>query len=244
MEEINVKALIPSKERKEIEKAIEFCGSLESLVINTEEEYTNAVSLIKDVKSSLKLLKAFQTDITKPMNDRKGAVIKEFKTAIDPLSGAEEVIKAAMGVYAEKTQLKQQEQARMNQADATNKQDKLFQRAEKELHKAEEYRAQGKHGLAEKADARAMNFEEQGASTTAEAVEDTTKVKGVSYRDVFEIIIKDQKKAINALLENPFLEEFVKIDEAGLKKLLNQQKKAIKIDGIFIEKKKKPIVRT
>ena len=235
--------LIPADNLNAIKAAIEFVASLESITIETEEQYNNAVSLLKTVKSSLNGLDADRKELGEPYHKAKTEIDGTYKPVLDSLKNGETVVKKAMGVWATNQEQIRAEQQRQLELKAQEERDKLEAKAEAERKKAADYEAQGRTDLAEKAYARAETAEDKASITVATAVEDTTKTAGISYSVDYELEITDFHSVLKFCSENEFYQHLIELKVSELKKIVKRFKGKCPVPGIKVIEKKTVAVR-
>ena len=239
----SLSSLISAEAVEKMKKALDLLGGLQAIEIKTKAEYEAAAEIQKSVKKAMKDLDNDRTDIVKPFNDKVKAINEKFKDVTGRLENGAKKISLAMSVWyqAEERRIALEQQKR--EAEAAEARRKAEEAAAKELAKAEEYRAQGRDEMADKAEARAEIKAETAATIVAPEIE-KTKTAGVSYRTDYEVTIIDREKAIKMLLSSPMTSDLVSIDEGGLKRMVKAMNGKFICDGINVVETKVQVIRT
>jgi hypothetical protein len=201
---------------------------------SNDQEYENGVELCRSIKQHIKVIDDDRKIIVKPLNDQVGEINGECNGVIRKLQNAETVIKSGMGQYFQAKERKRIEDQRKLDAEAEDRRRKEDEKVRKEQGKAETYREQGCDKMADKAEARAATAKTIASSVVAPIVQNTAKVSGTTFKKVYKVSVVDQKRAVEAMLMNDILFQYVSIDIKGLERLVNAQKGRIEIDGIKI----------
>ncbi|MDD5060697.1 MAG: hypothetical protein PHN44_00230 [Candidatus Marinimicrobia bacterium] len=228
------KSLIPVETKEKIEKALEFFYTLKEVKFSNDQEYENGVELCRAIKQHIKVIDDDRKIIVKPLNDQVGEINGECNGVINKLKNAESVIKRGMGEYFAAKERRRIEDQRRLEAEAEERRRQEEEKARKEKQKAEAYRDQGRDEMADKAEARAETAASIASTVTAPIVENTAKVSGTTFKKVFKISVVDKKPAVESMLMNDILLQYISIDEKGLTRLVNAQKGNIEIPGIRI----------
>lgn len=244
-EQSEVKDLvIPVDKQERIQKALQFCGEIKEITIESQEQYDNSLKLCQSVKRGYNSLENDRKEIVGPINAQVTKVNGEYKIVTNKLLNAETVIKSAMKVWERKVEMKRIEEQKKLEAEAAEIRRRAEAKAEEERLKAEAYREAGRIEMAEKAEARAETMEDKAATTTAPIVENQNRGGSASFKTVYKASISDQVKAAICLIENPSYRHMVTIDLKAIEKLAGTLKGNLVIDGINIIAEKSVTVRT
>lgn len=227
-------SLIPVETKEKIEKALAFFHSLKEVKFSNDQEYENGVELCRSIKQHIKVIDDDRKVIVKPFNDQLGEINGECNGVIKKLQNAEAVIKSGMGQYYQAKERKRIEDQRKLDAEVEERRRQEAERVRKEQEKAETYRDQGREEMADKAQARAETAATIASTVTAPIVQNSAKGSGTTFKKVYKVAVVDQKKAVEAMLMNDILFQYVSIDIKGIERLVNAQKGRIEIDGIKI----------
>jgi len=228
------KSLIPVETKEKIEKALEFFYTLKEVKFSNDQEYENGVELYRAIKQHIKVIDDDRKIIVKPLNDQVGEINGECNGVIRKLQNAETVIKSGMGQYYQAKERKRIEDQRKLDAEVEERRRQEAEKAFKEQEKADSYREKGRDKMADKAEARSATAEAIASSIVAPIVQNTAKVSGTTFKKVFKISVVDKKPAVESMLMNDILLQYISIDEKGLTRLVNAQKGNIEIPGIRI----------
>lgn len=213
----------PAAEEKVLEAGSkDITGKVESIIIETEDDYGEAAEYGKRVKAQIKAVK----DYWKPLKENAAKAHKEIcareKEMLAPLQEAESTLKGAMSGYLmerEKKRLEQEERMRrLQEAEA-----------ERLLNEAVESE---RNGDAEEAAARMEYAETLATATTVVQGTPTPKVSGVSTSTDWEIESIDASKVpteVAGVIIRP-------VDEAAVKRLIRMSKGAVQIPGVVYKK--------
>jgi hypothetical protein len=240
---VNLSSLISVETVEKMKKSLEMLGGLESLAISNQSEYENAAEFQKQVKKAIKDIDGDRTATVKPLNDQVKAVNEKFKEVTERLENGAKKISFAMSKFFAEEEAKREAERKRLAIIAEEARRKTEEAAQKELEKAEAYRAQGREDMAEKAEARAEEKASMAAAVVAPEVE-IMKTKGISYRTDYDVEITDKNAAIRELLLSPITAVAVEIDMASLKSLIKASQGKITLPGIKITEKKVQVVRT
>jgi hypothetical protein len=208
---------------------------IEELKVTDQFTLETAAELTKEVKAAQKeIIAQF-----KPIKDEAYQVHKNItskeKAYLAPLEAAETKLKAEMNAYLA-------EQRRI-EAERKRAEEEARRKAEEEarLRAAEMAEANGNSAQVEDMLNEAVPFV---MPPTAATVQETEKPKGLVEKTVFSISITDKKAFIKACLENPSYEDFIKVDEAAVKKFVASLKGKVAISGLAIQQEVSTHVRT
>lgn len=228
--------LIPVEKQQSIENAskmiMEFLKGAKQIKITSQDEYDNSVEICKKIMAKIKELESDRVELVKPIKDQATKIDQRYREVRCVLENGESVFKSAMKVWFAEQERKRIEEQRKLEAEAEAKRKAEEERALKELQKAEEYRAQGREAMAEKAEARAETSINVAQSTVAQVVTNSAKVAGVGFRKVIKARIINEAKAKLSCCNNPVLSSYVTLDIKGLERLATAQKGNLQIDGI------------
>jgi hypothetical protein len=235
--------LIPQTKREMMNKALEFFGTITSVVIKTEEENLNAAELNRKVKGYISDLEADRKELVGDMDKQVRSINSDYKTVRDKLDNAGKKISEAMGAYHnEKLRIAAAEQAKRD-AEAAEIRRKADEAALKELEKAQDYELQGRQELADKAMARAE--EKIAVSQSAVApVAAPSKPAGVSFRTDYVVEILNKATAVKAMIVNPVYAALISIDIPKLQALAKTLNGKLGIPCVQVTTKQTPITRT
>ena len=242
METAVKKELIPLEARLLIDNALEYIGTITEITVREQAEYDNAVNLCKQIKVLSKRLDEERDGIVRPLNSQVKDVNAEFKTVTDKLDNGERRIKSAMSIWFQEQERKRIEAQRIAQAEADKVARIAAEKAAAERRKQEEYEAQGRQDMADKAAARAELQEDRAINTVAQVIE-TPKTAGVSFRSKFICSIENKRDVVEHCIKNPHLEHLVMINIKEIEKLADSTKGAMRIPGVSYVETKTPIIR-
>lgn len=236
--------IIPVDKQERIQKALQFCGEIKEITIESQEQYDNSLKLCQSVKRGYNSLEEDRKEIVRPINAQVTKVNGEYKTVTEKLKNAETVIKSAMSFWDRKVEMKRIEEQKKLEAEAAEIRRKAEAKAEEERLKAEAYREAGRIEMAEKAEARAESHTTNAETIVAPIVENANRGGAASFSTVYTASITDQVKTAICLLENPSYRHIVSIDLKAIEKLAKTLKGNLVIDGIKITAGKSVTVRT
>lgn len=210
-------------------QAINFEVRAEALVVSNDEEYQDAVALLK----SLKEQSAKVTDFFKPIKDAAHKAHKEVcnreKLLLDPLTKAESVIKKAVGDYLT-------EQERKRKAAEARARQAAKEEADRRLAEAAALENEGK---IEEASAAMEEAEIIDSAEVSIPMAMVPKVKGVSSRKDWEIVrtnSADVPVEVAGTVIRP-------VDYKVVMRLIRASNGTIKIPGIVYKEVTKTSVR-
>lgn len=160
------------------DQALVLADSYTNYAVTTESEYLNGAAHLRDIKTRMKAIEEERTNITRPMDAAKKAVMDFFRPATQRLADAEDNVKRAMGTYSAEQKRIADEQARIEREKA----DKEAARLREEARKADELAAKKeRERLAreqEKADKKAAEEQEriEAERAAAKSAEDQRRV--------------------------------------------------------------------
>lgn len=209
------------KEIQISEKTTEItCRAIEMMVTN-RDEYEQVISFIRDIKA---LGKEIESTFD-PIVQKAHAAWKETTTQrarfLKPLEDAEKTLKNKMAIWTTEQERIRREEERKIQAErekaAAKEREKLAKKAEKtgDTEAAEEIRA-------------------QEIAVAPVKLEDTTKVTGISYTEVWQFSIEETSQIPR---------EYLIPDEKKIGQVVRAMKGNITIPGIKIWSEKRPNVR-
>jgi len=235
--------LISTETKTLMLKAVEYVGGLEVILVDTDEQLENVSTLCSTIKKHKALMDEERKKIVGPLNTKVKSVNAEFREVTDKLHNGEVVLKAAMSSYMIEQERKAKAEAAKKEAEAEERRRKVQEQEQKEREKAAKYKAEGRQEMADKATARAEEKQSEAMYTIAEPVKEPVKLAKTSFKTDYKIEVTDKKKAALYLLSHTFLDPFVLIDIAALKKAVRASKNATQIPGIKVDEIKVPIVR-
>ncbi len=180
--------------------------------VQTNEEYSNAFSLCREIKNKYNDLEAKRREITTPLDETKKRIMELFRKPLDILSNAERIIKgAAIKFQNDQEIIRQAEERRLRAI-----QEKEAERLRKRVVKAEE------KGQTEKAE----QLKEQAnfVETTAPVVQTKVdEIEGVFTKILWRHKIIDATKIPR---------EYLIPDDKKLSDLATTTKGTLKIEGV------------
>ena len=242
MEAAVKKELIPLEAQLLIDNALEYIGGITAITVRSQSEYDSSIALCKHIKKLSKRLDDERDALVRPMNTKVDAINADFKVATSKLDNGEKRIKDAMSVWFQEQERKRIEAQRIAQAEADKVARIAAEKAAAERRKQEEYEAQGRQDMADKAAARAELQEDRAINTVAQVIE-TPKTAGVSFRSKFICSIENKRDVVEHCIKNPHLEHLVMINIKEIEKLADSTKGAMRIPGVSYVETKTPIIR-
>lgn len=190
--------------------------------VTTPVEYETAGLELQRVKGMQSKLDALRKSMTKPIDTAKKAIMDFFAGPSAKLYSAEVSIKAAMVTYQNEQDRKRREaQARADEV-ARKERERLAAQAAKAA-------AKGKHEQAER-------YEQRAAGVVAPVIpSDAPRMKGVSAREVWTFEVTDP---------NAVPREFLSVDDAKIRKVVNALKGDARIAGVRIWSEKSIAARS
>lgn len=175
-------------------------------------EYATAGLELQRVKAMQKKLDELRKTMTRPMDIAKKAILDFFRTPEEKLVRAENGIKGAMvGYQSEQDRIRRLAQAKADEA-ARKEREKLAAQAQKAAQK-------GRHEQAERLELRA-------ASVVAPVIpSEAVRLRGVSVREVWKFEVTDEAKVPR---------DYLSVDEAKIRKVVNALKGDAQIPGVRI----------
>lgn len=150
----------------------------QSLVIASNDGYTQAADTLKSIKGLLQQIETKRKAYTDPLLKLQRLINKDAKELSAPLQAAERKIKAAMVAYSDLQEQRRLEEQRKADEAARRAQEKLQQRAEKAA-------ASGKFD-------KAADLEAQASGVVAPVIQrEAPKVSGIASREVWKFEITD-----------------------------------------------------
>lgn len=244
MSEEKLSSLIKKESQDKMQAALTLLDSIKEVEIKTQDQYDNAINIQKDLKKAYKGLEDDRKAIVKPINDKVSQVNAKFKEVTMKLTKGGNTISAATNKWDQEQRRLADLEQKKREAEAEAKRVKLQKAAEAEAEKIAKYEAEGKTELAEKAQARMEDKQDEAATTVAAEVE-KTQASGVSYRYDCDIEVTDSDLAIKSLLASPMTASMVSIDTVALKKMVKAIKgKGIDIPGIKVVDRSTQVLRS
>ena len=185
----------------------------EAIVILTQEHYENANNALKAVKSKYNEFESMRKRGTKPLNEAKQVWMDLFRTPLEILAKAEDIIKSSMIAYSEEKERLRREEQRKLELKAKVEED----RKKKELEdRAKKWAAKGK---AEKAEELLDQVEDVHVETAVVAPK-IEKVGGVSFSykySVDEITDAEKVPREHLIINMPSLNKLAQITKGMAK---------------------------
>jgi hypothetical protein len=221
--------------------------------IDTAPMLTDLMEKVKSIQVSDNNTLAEATELQKEITVNKKAIIEQFKPIKEAAHKAHKDITAKEKAYLEpleaaimtlsariNTYLAEQ---RRIEAERKRAEEEARKKAEEEarLRAAEMAEANGNNAQVEDILNEAVPFV---LPPTAATVQEMEKPKGLVEKTVYAISITDKKAFIKACLENPSYEDFIKVDEAAVKKFVASLKGKVAINGLTIQQEVSAHVRT
>jgi len=198
------------------------------LQVATKDDYYNASEFLKDIKSAQKKVVEFFEDMKANTYKAWKEICNKEKSFLDPLSGAERLVKGKMLEWkleedrkAEEERIKLQKEV---EAKAEREREKLLKKSEnmKTESKQEEY----------------MERAENVVTPIIEVQSKAEKVKGVSVSTTYEFEIVDKKEFVKAATNDDNLLGFIEINLSGLNKIAKATKGNVNYPGLKVNEKK------
>jgi hypothetical protein len=208
---------------------------INELKVTDQLTLETAAELAKEVKAAQKeIIAQFKPIKDEAFQAHKNITGKE-KAYLAPLEAAEAKLKTEMNAYlAEQRRIEAERQRAAEEARRKAEEEARLKAAE--LAEAKGNTAQVEDLLNEK-----VPFV---MPVIAPAVQETEKPKGLVEKTVYSISITDKKAFIKACLENPSYEDFIKVDEAAVKRFVTSLKGKVAIIGLTIQQEVSTHVRT
>lgn len=188
----------------------------EAIVIFNQDQYEGANSVLNAVKSKIKEFETQRKGMTKPLDHVKTAIMDLFRTPLEILVKAKEIIDNVMITYLEEQdRLRREEQKKLDakaKIDEEKKKKELITRSKKWAGKGNEAKAEELQEQAE--DVRV------DAPVVALKVE---KVAGLSYQKIWKFRITDINKIPR---------EYMIPDEIKLRRMAGAMKGIISVAGV------------
>lgn len=216
METIDIKPIdvsIVKKEEKETQLIIK---KVQTLIIKTQEDYSMAGDLRKQIKGKIKELDEKRKSITQPLDLAKKNIMALFNPVIEKLDEAVEKIDIGVIAYTEE----QDRKAKEAQAKAEEEARKAKEKAEA---KAKELAAQGK-------EEKAQVMQEKADSIVAPVITPTIpKVTGQAIKEIWYAEVVDFKS---------LSDDYKLPDQSKLDKVAQATKGKITLAGVIFKSKK------
>ncbi len=198
----NMTAPIGADEQKLTGDALALASTVRT-EIATQEDYSQAAEVLKQVKGMAAKLEAKRKELTGPLLAIKAKIDGFFKEPIDKLAAVEKALKAGVGGYLAREEEKRQAEQHRLQAEADAKAEEERKRLQAEADakaKAEKDRLLAEARKADTPEAKAA-LKEQAKATAAPVVQveaakvevksTVAPVKGVSTRTVWHYEVTD-----------------------------------------------------
>lgn len=188
----------------------------QSLVIQTNEGYSQAADTLKAIKGLLRQIEDARVRVTRPLNEALRAVNAQAKEASAPLLTSESRIKRAMVTYStEQERIRREEQRKAEEA------------ARKEREKLE---AQARKAEAAGRVERAMELEQRAATVVAPVIQrEPPKVSGVAMRSIWRFEVVDPAAVPR---------EYLVVDEKRIGAVVRAMKGDTQIPGVRVWEEK------
>lgn len=191
-------------------------------VINTDVDYIAAAEFVKDVKRMQKQVKEYWEPLRVSAKKTYDDVLAKKKQMLEPLTGAEKILKGKMAAYHDEKERKRKEREAALRRLAE-------QEMERKLAEAAEYADKGDEEAAEYALAEAEVMED--ISATAAPTVKKTKTKGVSTSKAWKIVSIDSRvvpDTVNGVEIRP-------VNESAVMRLIRESNGTVQIPGIKYE---------
>lgn len=205
------------------ETALAELEQAKAITITSNQEYEDAGAYLKQIKNRQRELEAQQKEITKPINDALKRVRDLFRSPLDRLSQAENVIKRGMGEWYRKEQQRIENERRAAAEAARKEQERLAKRAEKAAGKGD--------------DEKAMALHMQAANVAPVAVQaEAPKVSGVVVRYRYTAEVTDFPALVRAVAEGKASIELLSPNTSEIGKRARALKSEFNVPGITVRK--------
>jgi hypothetical protein len=207
--------------------------AVESLVIDSDDMYSEASAELEPIKAKIKELEATRVSLVNPLNDTVKRINNLFKKPISICEQAESAIKQKMIAWVQhKDKLAREEQARIEREQAAIRQAAIEEERRLML-EAERLAAEGKTEEAEQAKQEAtLAIVQTAVIEPVASVKDQLKGTGASISRPWTAEVTDKMAFIKYVAAHPEFEHLLSVDVGGLKKLAKAMKENLKMDGI------------
>jgi len=239
--EHDVCELIPDEQMNQIGRALKMCNQVMSVPIDSDMSYAGAGQSLRNLRNLRKRLEEDRKALTAEYAEPKKVIDEHYKPVIEVLVSLESVFAHDLGEYYGKRlrQLARREESELTRADRRREQ--LESRADAELEKADKYQIQQRHGMADKALARAAAAQEEADYLVA-AYEQVPRPAGVTFSERWGMKVSSKDDLVAFCMSSPELRKAIQIDE---KHLLDLQRRAhgnMMIEGASFHRVYTPIV--
>lgn len=209
--------------QKVAETALANLSKYDVIVIETNEEYTQAADLLKDIKGVFKTLDEEEKKLTKPLTEAHRAAMELFRAPKAKAKAAEQRIKGACVAYKDaRDREAREEQERLDEI-ARQEQAKLDRAHQKKIERAEA------KGDSERV---AELIGTQPIVPTQVVESPVEKIEGLSYKETWLHQIMDEEKFFAACLTSAKLRRFISIDEKALAAYAKAEKQFAEVPGV------------
>lgn len=228
-------SLIPIATKAKVDQALEYLsGIVEITKISTETEYSTAVEIAKKTRKYYNDLEADRKELASPHYNKFKNINGEFNPTLDKLKKIRITFDNAITKhFIEKEQMRIAAQKRVD-AEVEERRRQEEAKAQREVEKEQTYREQNRPEMADKAQARAETAQTVANSIVAPLAQNAAKVKGTSFTKKYKAELTDKRAAIEHMLMNNILIQYLSVDLKGIERLAKAQKGTLEIEGIRI----------
>lgn len=202
--------LSPEESRMINDFAVCVFDKAKEIVVNDKDTFEQTAIRLQIVKTKFKEIEERRKELVKPFQEATKKLNDFFKRPLDLLKGAENCLKSAMSSYAYRLEQEQKEKQRKIDEIAEREREKIKKRAEKQLQKGNEKKAE--------------ELIQQVELVPHAVVEsEVPNIKGISTRENWKYRVVDLNKVPR---------EFLVLDDARLSKIAKATKGLVPIEGI------------
>lgn len=205
-----------------VEIAHQTAQSVIDIVVDSDDGMASASDDLIHIKAYQKQVKDMKTECSRPLHQRKQAVLDWFRPAEAFLSDAEAALKQAIGGYQEQV-------ARAAAAAAQAEAKRLEKLAEQRAQRAE------KNGDIETATDIRVEAMQSSALTLAAAQSTVPTVKGIGSRTLYEAVVINKLVFLQAVIAGTVPERFIEINMTELNKVANALKDDLNYPGVAVQ---------
>ena len=203
--------VIPTPTNPEITGAQAALQSVMSIVVESDEQYSQAADELKSIKAKWKDIDSQRKALKRPISEAGASIQAFFKEPLEYLEKAESVLKIAMVDYSDEQERIRAEAERKEQEKARKREEKLRKQAADAAEKGN--------------DARAETLEDRADNVQVAPVQAAPKVAGVSKVQTWTFEITDP-----ALVPD----KYKVIDEKRVRAVVKAMKGDSNIPGIRV----------
>jgi hypothetical protein len=237
------KDLIPVQSKELVQNALDFCSSVTSVVITTEDEYLNNCELTKKVTKYDKDVDKELKALLKPINDERDEIKSYFKNVQIPLKNLREKLRLSLADYTAEKERKRIAAQKKAEVEAEKERQRLEAQAKKDAEKSQAAAENGDTTKAEEYHLRSKVRQDMAESVEPAVIpKETPKVAGISYRTDWSARVTDKKKFVEYCAQHGKL-EYLDINMKLLNAFAKSFKDTIELPGIEIISTKVQVTR-